>query len=140
MTSAWRHHRGHAGAVACWLAGLVVLAGCARQPVPQPTPPAPKPASSARVDGIYRGTSTRYQADARACPSPGLVVLRVVDGTFQYRWNGRTEIDATIAPDGAVQGTFGDISLNGRFAQDRIEGDVQNISCAYHFRATKRAR
>ncbi len=117
--------------------GAALLGACAQKPPALRIPAAPAvPATD--VDGIYRGTSTRFRADARACPSPGIIVLRVVNGLFQYRWNGHTEVDATITPDGAVQGALGDISLGGRLAGERIEGDVQSPSCAYHFRAARR--
>ena len=120
------------------LAAVGLLAACAGS-ASRPAPAAPPPGvASTPVDGIYRGTSTRYRADSRACPSPGLVLLRVVGGQFQYRWNGRTEIDAIIAPDGVVSGAFDTIVLGGRLAGGRIEGDVSNESCAYHFRAVQR--
>ena len=121
-----------------WAPALCGLAAaCAAPPAPA-GPPAPQ-AMADMVDGVYRGTSTRFQADSRACPSPGLVVLRVVDRAFQYRY-GRTEIDSTIAPDGTVQGAFGATSLSGKLDGGSIEGDVSSESCGYHFRAVKRAR
>lgn len=120
------------------LAMGVGLAGCAGPAPPSPAPsPAPTPRATA-IDGVYRGTSTRFRADTRACPSPGLVILRVVDGVFEYRWNGHTRLDGTIAPDGTAQGALGDISLEARLSGGRIEGDVSNPSCAYHFRAVRR--
>ncbi len=118
----------------CW-----VIAACAGRPAPPPAP-APTGPAPGQLDGLYRGTSTRFRADSRACPSPGLVVLRVVGGQFEYRWNGRTLVDASIAPDGTVVGGFEAITLNGRLAGNRIEGDVSSDSCAYHFRALKRAQ
>ena len=54
-------------------------------------------APPATIDGVYRGTSTRFQADSRACPHPGLVTLYRAErpvllplgsrdlGRFQYR-------------------------------------------------------
>jgi hypothetical protein len=96
------------------------------------------------VDGLYRGTSTRFQADSRACPSPGLVTLHVAGSQFIYRWNYRTEIPATILPDGSVQGQLDDLTLTGGFvaSQDgapaRIQGDVSNGTCAIHYTVTKR--
>ncbi len=120
------------------LCGLI--AGCAAPP-PEPPAPPPKPVlPSEQVDGLYRGTSTRFQADSRACPSPGLVILRVVGGSFEYRWNGRTRVESTVAPDGTVRGAEGTITLTGKLAEGRIEGDVSSESCGYHFRAVKRAR
>ncbi len=123
------------------LAICALVAGCA-QPAPPPAsapPPAPKLVPD-QIDGVYRGTSTRFRANSRACPSPGLVVLRVVGGQFQYRWNGRTPVDASIVADGLVQGTLGEIVIEGKLTDHRIEGDISNASCAYHFRAVKRAR
>ena len=114
-----------------------LLAACAGTRPPAAASPPPE-LSATPVDGIYRGTSTRYRADSRACPSPGLVVLRVVSGEFQYRWSGRTEVDARIAPDGTISGAFDTITLSGHLADGRIEGDVSNESCAYHFRAGQR--
>ena len=122
------------------LAVCALAAGCA-QPAPPPppaAPPAPKLAPD-QIDGVYRGTSTRFRADSRACPSPGLVVLRVVNAEFQYRWNGRTPVDSSISPDGTVQGAAGEISLSGKLADRHIEGDILNGSCGYHFRVVKRA-
>jgi hypothetical protein len=121
---------------------LTLASACAQQP-PAPTtasdaPSAPPPIRSA--DGTYRGTSTRFQSDQRGCPSPGLVVLRVLDGEFSYRWNREIAVMGTVAPDGLVQGASGDISLHGRVNGDTIEGDVSNPYCAYHFRVTERMR
>jgi hypothetical protein len=119
---------------------LAGLAACAQPAPPPASQVAPPRLSADQIDGIYRGTSTRYQADSRACPSPGLVVLRVVNGVFLYRWNGRTQVDATVAPSGDVQGALGTISLSGKLNDGRIEGDIANETCAYHFRAVKRTR
>lgn len=120
---------------------LCAATGCAKAP-PARTPtaaaaPAPVVQNSG-MDGTYRGTSTRYQADLRACPSPGLVTLRVLDGVFSYRWSRDDLVLATVRPDGSVSGAAGGISLTGRADSDRISGDVSNGSCAYHFTATRR--
>ena len=76
----------------------VALVACAAKPS---SPPAPPPKAPETVDGEYRGTSTRFQADSRGCPHPGLVRLEVLASAFQYRWDPVTWVDATIAPDGA---------------------------------------
>jgi hypothetical protein len=74
------------------------LVSCAPSPPPTPAPP-PKPAET--VDGEYRGTSTRFQADSRGCPHPGLVNFQVIQNQFQFRWDYKTWVNAAIAPDGA---------------------------------------
>jgi hypothetical protein len=108
------------------------LAACA--PPPPPAPPAPPPVP---VDGTYRGTSTRFQADSRSCPHPGLVLLTVQNGQFQYHWSYGVYIDATIAPDGAIQGSAPAFTLVGKRVGKRVEGDVTNGACGLHFTAVK---
>jgi hypothetical protein len=90
------------------------------------------------ADGTYVGTSTRYQADSRSCPSPGRVTLRVLDGVFSYRVSARTMVLATVQPDGSVTGSEGDFTLSGHTEGARITGDVTSANCAYHFTATQR--
>ena len=110
------------------------LAGCTPPP---PAPPAPPPRPPVVIDGAYRGTSTRFQADSRACPHPGLVHFAVFDNRFQYRWDGRTWVDAAIAPDGTITGGAERITLVGRQAGPKIEADVTNGNCGLHFTVTK---
>lgn len=111
------------------------LAACA--PKSPPTPPAPPPKPPETVDGAYRGTSTRFQADSRACPHPGLVWIVVNANAFQFQWDRNTLVDATIAPDGAVTGSAERITLVGRQTGPKIEGDVTNGNCGLHFTVTK---
>jgi hypothetical protein len=89
------------------------------------------------VDGQYRGTSTRFQAESRACPHPGLVRLDVVGNAFQYRWDRNTWVDATIAPDGTITGGAERITLVGKLTGPKLEGDVTNGNCGLHFTLTK---
>src|SRR6516225_3655536 len=97
---------------ACLRAAFCVAVGaCAAKPAAPPVPP-PKPPEN--VDGAYRGTSTRFQADSRACPHPGLVWIVVNEHAFQFRWDRNTLVDATIAPDGAITGGAERITLVGR--------------------------
>ena len=49
-------------------------------------------------------TSTRFLAQSRTCPHPGVVTLYVQDGKFYYRWDYATWVDGSIDPDGAVHG------------------------------------
>jgi hypothetical protein len=123
----------------------LLAAGCA---APKPPPPPPKPVvTQDQVDGLYRGTSTRFQADSRRCPSPGLVTLHVAGSQFTYRWSGAVQVPAVILPDGSVQGQLGDVSLTGQVAMPppgapdkapRIEGDVTNGLCGVHYTVMRR--
>ena len=117
------------------LLGLLTLVACT--PPPPPTPP-PKPLPDGTIDGTYRGTSTRFQSDARDCPHPGLVNFTVQERSFSYRINGAQRIDATITPEGIVSGAIGNFTLTGDWNGTRLEGDITSPSCALHFRALKK--
>jgi hypothetical protein len=111
------------------------LAACApAAPPPPPQPPAPPPVP---IDGTYRGTSTRFQADSRACPHPGLVLLVVFNHQFQYHWSYGVYIDASIAADGSIQGTAPSFTLVGKRDGKHMEGDVTNGACGLHFTVVK---
>lgn len=112
------------------LATLVTLAGCGSPPPPKPPRPPPPPA---KIDGIYRGTSTRFQADRPTCPHPGPVTLYVQDRKFSYRWDYNTWVDSVIYPDGTVQGQAERITLVGKQTDRTLEGDVTNGLCGLHF-------
>jgi len=116
------------------LAAVVALAGCASPP-PPPAPPAPPPPT---LDGTYRGTSTRFQADSRGCPHPGLVTLYVQNSAFSYRWDRQVWVDSSIDPDGTVRGQAERITLVGKRKGNRIEGDLTNGECGLHFTVTRR--
>ncbi len=129
------------------------LAGCAApqsaRTAPEPVPSTLPSASGAPaatqagatpsgIDGLYRGSSTRYQADRRDCPHPGLVALFVQDGQFSYRWSNLTDVPASIGPDGSVSGQAGAVALSGHLSGDELQGDLTNGACALHFTAHRR--
>jgi hypothetical protein len=106
------------------------LFGCSTPP--KPAPPEPVVVKTP-ADGTWRGTSTRFQADSRQCPHPGLVEFVVWKNQFQYRWDYHVYIDATILPDDTVQGSAPGISLVGKRNGPRMEGDLTNGTCGLHF-------
>lgn len=112
----------------------LLLAACA-----SPPPPAPKPVEDV-TDGFYRGTATRFQANSRSCPRPGLVMVQVWDRRFQYRWAYGVMIDAVVQQDGTIVGEGNGVSLLGKYTRDRIEGDITNGDCGLHFTLTLRDR
>jgi hypothetical protein len=114
------------------------LLACAQKPAPPPASPAPPSSRAEPMEGTYRGSSTRFQADQKGCPRPGLVTIVVWDNRFQYRWDHKTYIDVVLNDDGSIQGSDADISLRGRRDGQRIEGDVTNGTCGLHFTLTKR--
>lgn len=126
--------------IALRLAALAVycgiLAACAAHPEPPQQPPPPSPQES--VDGWYRGTATRFKAESKACPRPGLITLSVLEGRFQYRWDYRTYLDGAVSADGAMQGGGPGIVLQGRRDGTKLEGDVVSDACGLHFTLFKK--
>lgn len=122
------------------LAGAL-LAGCAAPEAataPDPAPTAAAQAATVGIDGLYHGTSTRYEADRKDCPHPGLVTLFVQNGQFTYRWDRLTDVPAAIGADGSVSGQAGPISLTGHLAGDELQGDLSNGACSLHFTTHRR--
>ncbi len=114
------------------LVALTLLPAACASP---PPPAAPKPAEE--TSGFWRGTSTRFQVESRTCPHPGLVTLQVWDDKFQFRWDNKTFVDAEIGADAVVRGQAPGITLVGKRAGKRLEGDVTNGECGLHFTVVK---
>lgn len=106
------------------------LAWCAP---PAPPPPPTPPALVDIPEGTYTGSSTRFQADRKNCPRPGLVTVVVWDGKFQYKWDREVYVDAILDADGSIHGDGPGISLQGKRTGKRIEGDITNGECGLHF-------
>lgn len=114
------------------------LTSCSAPPTPSPqTQAQTAPTQASGIDGVYRGSSTRFQADSRNCPHPGLLDLAVQAGRFEYRWSPLVYVDSMIGPDGSVQGTGADVTLSGHLDGDTLSGDVTNGSCGLHFTTTR---
>jgi hypothetical protein len=121
----------------CLLGAIgAALFACAPPPPPPPARPPPPAAPPVAIDGVYRGTSTRFQADSRTCPHPGLVTLYVQNAQFSYRWDYATWVDSSIAPDGTVRGQADRITLLGKRDGKHMEGDVTDGVCGLHFTVT----
>ena len=110
------------------------LAACA---APRPAAPVARFAAPPDRDGAYYGTSTRFRADARDCPHPGIITLYVAQGGFYYRWTYGTDIAATIAPDGTISGTGPGITLTGTVRGRHMDGNVVSAACGLHFTVTR---
>ncbi|MSO90084.1 MAG: hypothetical protein EXR01_00600 [Acetobacteraceae bacterium] len=134
-------HSGRPGTARIVLAALLALglAACNDGGGEQPVTVASTPGGVAgNFEVVYRGASTRFQADHRACPSPGLVVLRPENDSFTYRLGGRILIETTIIGNGSLAGQGQDYTLTGTATAEKIEGDVTNGQCSFHFRAFRK--
>lgn len=127
-----------AGGCVALMALLGIGLGACAEPAPAPVARATPGGVSGDFEVLYRGASTRYQADARTCPSPGLVAIRPENGVFTYRLGGRVSIETTIIGDGTLAGNAQDYAITGTATADKIEGDIQSPQCGYHFRAMRK--
>jgi hypothetical protein len=115
------------------LACLFATAGCVPQHGANTDPPPPPVAP----DGSWHGTTTRFQADSRHCPSPSLLDFPVFNSSFDYRWMGGIRVPVSIAPDGTLSGSDGSVTIKGKITGSRMEGDATSAACGLHFTATK---
>lgn len=125
--------------------GCAMLAACSsgggRDSLPDPgaaLPPASFGGAPSAIDGLYKGSSTRYQADKRSCPHPGLVNIYVQDRQFTYRWSYGTDVPGSIDASGTVSGGEGDITMSGHQQGDMLTGDLSNGACSLHFTTRRR--
>jgi hypothetical protein len=109
-----------------FLPGLV-LAGCAPVPATKAAVSLPAP------DGAWHGASTRFQADSRHCPGPQLLDIQVHGRQFDYRWARGQYITATIRDDNTLAGQDGEVTLDGTYSGDKIEGNAATPVCGLHF-------
>lgn len=129
-----------AGGCAAALALLVAVSGCADQPSPGGT----RTASSAPREGAgfanrYVGASTRYMAAPKVCPSPSRLNIMVLDNQFTYRLSGTVQFEVQVGPDGTLSARSGDYVLNGQMSSEKLEGDIRNAKCGFHFLARRRS-
>jgi hypothetical protein len=103
------------------------LAGCAPPVSAGNQAPLPSP------DGVWRGSSTRFQVVSRQCPRPRLMTVSVQNSGFAYPWTPGSFIAVTIAPDGTLSGAQDDIAIKGKYTPGQITGDASNGLCGLHF-------
>ena len=124
----------------CVAALLLVMgmAGCAEQPGAK-GPTATRAASGgAGFEQLYVGASTRYKASPRGCPSPSRLTFHVLNRQFTYRVNGTIQFEVNVASDNTLSAQSADYVLSGLATDDRIEGDVRNAHCGFHFLARRK--
>ena len=113
----------------------LALGACAhRHPAAAPAASTVPAGRNGGPDGGWSGTSTRFQADSRSCPNPGLVSTQVFDRQFELRWGNRgADLTASIQPDGSIIGGGGDVTLSGKYTGERIAVDAITSACGLHY-------
>ena len=61
----------------------------------------------------------------------------MLNNSFDYRWMAGIHVPVSIAPDGTLSGSDGDVTIQGKVTGSRMEGDAKSANCGLHFTATK---
>ena len=112
---------------------LALLGACARTPPPvAEAPPGPPPG----IDGRYRGTARLVRGD-RYCPRSGPRVYELQNGTVTLAYSGggrrRVPLSGQVQPDGRVQASDGEGTLDGQLVDGRLEITIASLQCEHRW-------
>jgi hypothetical protein len=115
---------------------LAALAGCGSRPTPIVlSPAAVSPAQG--VDGRYRGTVRLIRAAGPYCPRSGARVLEVSGSTVSLSYSAaprqRVSLIAQIGPDGRIQASDGEGTMEGQLVNGRLEITVASRQCEHRW-------
>ena len=120
-----------------WLAamGVVSVAACA---TPQPSSVATSPAAPppAQIEGRYRGIARLTRAEGRGCPRSGPRVITVEGGALSVPYRGASNtysLAATVAGDGAIHGSDGRGTVDGRISGSHMDLTVSSDFCEVRY-------
>lgn len=120
------------------LAALLAACGPADRPIVL-RPAAP--VSVAGLDGRYRGTARLIRAAGPYCPRSGARVLDVYRGGVSLAYSAaprqRVPLTAQVGPDGRIQASDGEGTMEGQLAQGRLEVTVASRQCEHRWTLTK---
>lgn len=125
-------------------AGPLLLAACLAACGPAGPPIVlrpPAPVSVAGLDGRYRGTARLIRAAGPHCPRSGARVLDVYRGAVSLSYSAgprrRVPLAAPIGPDGRIQASDGEGTMEGQLAQGRLEVTVASRQCEHRWTLVK---
>ena len=126
-----------------WAVGLCLaatLTACATAAPPIKLRPVAA-LSPAGVDGRYRGTVRLIRAAGPYCPRSGARVLEVYGSNISLSYSAaprqRVSLTAQVAPDGRIQASDGEGSLEGQLANGRLEITVASRLCEHRWTLTR---
>jgi hypothetical protein len=119
---------------------LAALAGCGSGPKPIVlSPAAVSPAQG--VDGRYRGTVRLVRAAGPYCPRSGARVLEISGGNVSLSYSAaprqRVSRIAQSGPDGRIQASDGEGTMEGQLANGRLEITVASRQCEHRWTLTR---
>lgn len=120
------------------LAALLAACGPADRPIVL-RPAAP--VSVAGLDGRYRGTARLIRAAGPNCPRSGARILDVYRGAVSLSYSAgprqRVPLTAQVGPDGRIQASDGEGTMEGQLVQGRLEVTVASRQCEHRWTLVK---
>lgn len=127
----------------CWAGFLLLAAGLAAcGPAAKPIVLRPPPIiAQASIDGRYRGTVRLIRAAGPYCFRSGARMLEVSRGAVSLSYSNaprqRVSLTAQIAPDGRIQASDGEGTMDGQVANGRLEVTVASRQCEHRYTLTR---
>ncbi len=120
------------------LAAALAACGPADKPIVL-RPSAPMPVAG--MDGRYRGTARLIRAAGPNCPRSGARILDIYRGVVSLTYSAvprqRVPLIAQIGPDGRIQASDGEGTMEGQLAKGRLEVTVASRQCEHHWSLTR---
>lgn len=120
------------------LAAVLAACGPADKPIVL-RPPAPMPVAG--IDGRYRGTARLIRAAGPSCPRSGARILDIYRGAVSLTYSAvprqHVPLMAQIGPDGRLQASDGEGTMEGQLAKGRLEVTVASRQCEHHWSLVK---
>ena len=116
------------------LAAVAAVSACG--PTAKPivlAPQGPPPGT----DGRYRGTARLVRATGPSCPRSGARVLEVSGGAISLSYSvpprQRVSLTAPIGPDGRVQASDGEGTIDGTVSDSRLDVTIASRMCEHRW-------
>jgi hypothetical protein len=93
------------------------------------------------VNGRYRGTVRLIRATGAYCPRSGARVLEISGDSITLSYSAaprqRVPLTAQVAPDGRIQASDGEGTMEGQLTNGRLEITVASHECEHRWTLTR---
>ncbi len=89
------------------------------------------------VNGRYQGTARLIRATGSYCPRSGARVLEISGDSFTLSYSAaprqRVPLTAQVAPDGRIQASDGEGTIDGQLTNGRLEITISSRECEHRW-------
>ncbi len=116
--------------------GLLLTLGACATPRPAPPPEVQAAPAPDQIDGRYRGIARLTRAEGRGCPRSGNRVVSVEGAALTVPYRGAsatTSVAASVSADGAIHGSDGRGTVEGRISGRHMDLTVSSGFCEVRY-------